>query len=73
MEVFYKLILSFWVCAASYAQSTQNYKFEISFRHLKESVKDEADFLPAVKHWKFLQIDTIILCASGKAHLYYPK
>ena len=27
IEVFYKLILSFWVCATRHAQSTQNKKF----------------------------------------------
>ena len=27
IEIFYKLILSFWVCIASFAQSIQNKKF----------------------------------------------
>ena len=27
IEVFYKLIISFWVCVSSHAQSTQNEKF----------------------------------------------
>ena len=30
IEVFYKLVLSFWVCVAKHAQSTQNNKFAIS-------------------------------------------
>ena len=73
MEVFYKLILSFWVYVVWYAQSTQNNKFAISFQYLMENVKDEVDFLSAVKHQRFLQIDTIILSACGQAGSYYPK
>ena len=45
IEVFYKLVLSFWVCVAKHAQSTQNNKFAISLQYLKENVKDEVDFL----------------------------
>ena len=36
IEVFYNLILSFWVFVASHAQSTQNNKFAISLQYLKE-------------------------------------
>ena len=70
MEVFFKLILSFWVCVARYAQSTQSNKFAIFFQYLKENVKDKVDFLPAVKHQRFLQIDIIILGACGHACPY---
>ena len=73
MEVFYKLILSFWVYVVWYAQSTQNNKFAISFEYLMENLKDEVDFLSAVKHQRFLQIDTIILGACGQAGSYNPK
>ena len=38
-----------------------------------ENVKDEIDFLSAVKHQRFLQTDTIILGACGQAGSYYPK
>ena len=38
MEVFSKLILSFWMCVSRYAQSTQNNKFAISFQYLKEKL-----------------------------------
>ena len=72
MEVFYK-ILSFWVYVIWYAQSTQNNKFARSFQSLMENLKDEVDFLSAVKHQRFLQIDTIILGACGQACSYYPK
>ena len=54
MEVFYKLIFSFF----EHAQSTQNNKFAISLQNLK---KDEVDFLHANKHKGLLQIDTVIL------------
>ena len=49
IKVFYKFILSFWVCVARYAQSIQNNKFAISLQYLKENVKGEAEFLPADK------------------------
>ena len=57
MEVFYKLILSFF----EYAQITQNNKFAISLQHLKKDVCDEVDFLHADKHKGLLQIGTAIL------------
>ena len=43
-----------------HAKSTQSNNFAVSLQYLKESVKDEVDFLPAGKHHKFPQIDTII-------------
>ena len=55
-KVFYKLIVSLWVCRASHAQNTQNNKFAISLQYLKENMKDKVQFLPADKHRKFLQI-----------------
>ena len=73
MEVSHKMIISFWVCVASYAQSIQNHRFAISFQYLKENAKDKVDFLPAVKYQRFLQIDTIILGACGQAYVYYLK
>ena len=56
-----KLLLSLWMCVAMHVQSTLNKKVLIHLQYFKESVKDEVDFLPAVKHQRFLQIDTIIL------------
>ena len=59
IEVFYKLILSFWVCVTRHAQSTQN-KF-VYLAISPEKLGDEVDFLPADKHDSSLQIDTMIL------------
>ena len=66
MKGFYKLI-SFWVCIARYAPSTQNNNFTISFQYFKENVKGEVDFLPSDKLQKFLQIGRIILGMFGQA------
>ena len=49
-KVFYRLIVSLWVCVARHAQGTQNNKFAISLQYLKENVKDEVDSLPGDKH-----------------------
>ena len=59
MEGFYKLILSFWVCATRHAQITQNKKLHIVVISLKNH-GIEVDFLPSVKDKGFLQ-DYIIL------------
>ena len=48
-KVFYKMIVSLWVCVARQAQSTKNSQFAIFLQYLKESMKDEAEFLPADK------------------------
>ena len=61
MEVFYKLILSFY----KHVQSTQNNKFAISLQYLKKDVSDEVDFLHVDKHRGLLQIDTMILMETG--------
>ena len=71
-EVFYKVIVSLWVCIARNAQSTQN-KFAISLQYLKENVKDEVDFLHADKHQRFLQIHTIILGVCVARHAQITK
>ena len=65
IEVFFKLILSFWMCVAKHAQSTQNKKFAVSLQHLKENVNDEVDFLPADKRQRFPQTDTIYFGVCG--------
>ena len=72
-KVFYKLIVSLWVCRASHAQNTQNNKFAISLQYLKENMKDKVEFLPADKHRKFLQIIFIILGVYGQAYQNYLK
>ena len=57
IEVFYKLILSFWVSVARHAQSTLN-KF---LQYFQKNMAHEADFLSADKHKNFLQVDSITL------------
>ena len=47
MGVFYKLILSFWLCVTSHAQSIPKQKVCISLQYLQKSMGDEVDFLPA--------------------------
>ena len=66
IEVFYNLILSFWVCAmcaTRHAQSTQNKKFtypcNISRKAWDGGGGGEVAFLPASKHESFLQVDSI--------------
>ena len=50
IEVFYKSMLSFWVCVAIHTRSTRNKKFiYISLQYLQENMGDKVDFLP-VKH-----------------------
>ena len=66
IKVFYKLILSFWVCAIRHAQITQNNKFPISLQYLKKELSDEVDFLHAGKHESLLQIDSMILMGMVK-------
>ena len=65
-KVFYKLRVSFWMCVARNAQTTQNNKFKMSLHYLKENVKDEVDFLPGDKRQRFLQIETIVLGVCGQ-------
>ena len=72
-KVFYKLIVSLWVCVARHDQSNQNNKFTISLQYLKENVKDEIDFLPGDKRQRLFQSDTIILGVFGKGCPNYSK
>ena len=39
-NVFYKLIVSLWVCAVRHLQNTQNDMLAIFLQHLKENVRD---------------------------------
>ena len=59
-EVFYNLILSFWVWVVRHAQSTQNKKFTYLCNSLK-NVGNEVNFLATNKHQNFLQIHSITL------------
>ena len=60
IKVFYKMIVSLWLCIARHAQSTQNKRFTISLQYVKENVKNEVDILSADKRRRFLQCDAII-------------
>ena len=66
-EVFFKLLVSLWVCVARHTQSTENNKLVISMQYPKQNVNDEVDFLPEDKHQRFLKIDTIILGLCAQA------
>ena len=43
------------------SQSSQNSKFAMSLQYLKKEVRDEVDFLHAIKHQILLQVDFNIL------------
>ena len=60
-KVFYKLIVSLYVCVARHAQNTQNNNFKISLQYIEESMKDEVDFC------RLLQTDFIILGVHDQA------
>ena len=72
IEVFYNLILSFWLCVTRHAQSTQNKKFaylcNISRKH-----GDEVDFFPPDKHGSCVQDDHITFVVHSQACPKYPK
>ena len=53
---FCKLLLSFKVFVAKYAQITQNNKFAISLQYLKKELINEVDFFHADKHQSFLKL-----------------
>ena len=70
MVVFYKLILSFWMCVTRHSQNTQSNIFAISLQYLRKDVSDEVDFLHGDKHKGSLQIVTMIMT---EAFLKFPK
>ena len=82
IEVFYKLILSCWVCATRHAQSTQNkfaslcnlQNFTPCFsgdKYLQKSMGSW--FLAAIKHESLLLVDSIILGLFSQVCPKYPK
>ena len=71
IEVLYKLMLSFWVCATRHGQSTK--EVVISLQYLQRSMGGEVDFLPANKHEFFLQVDNITLGLLNQACPKYRK
>ena len=48
-------------------------KFAIYLQYFKKNVKTEVDLLPAVKHQRFLPVDTIILGVCNQTCRNYPK
>ena len=62
-----------WVCVSRHAQSTQSNKFATSLQYLKKTLKDGVDFLPADKHQRLFQVDTITVGMCDQACPNYPK
>ena len=60
IKAFYKLILSFCVHRARHVQTTRNKKFTY-LPSIPRKTVDEVDFLPAHKHKRVLQVDSITL------------
>ena len=73
IEVFYNLILSFWVYVTRHVQSTQNKKFAYLCNMSRKAFSDEVDFWPADKHENFLQVDIITLSVRSQACAKYPE
>ena len=67
-KVFCKLILSFWVCAARHAESSQNKKFTYLCNSPK-NVENEVNILATNKYQNFLRIDINL----GVRTLPFPK
>ena len=66
VKVFFKLILSFWVCATRHAQSTQNKKLPY-LCNISRKAWGWSWFLPVDKKESFLQVNSITygLCSQG--------
>ena len=73
IEVFYNLILSFWVYVTRHVQSTQNKKFAYLCNMSRKAFSDEVDFLRADKHENFLQVDSITLSVRSQTCAKYPE
>ena len=68
------MVVSLWVSVARQAQKTKNNQFTISLQHLKKKMKDEVDFLPPDKRWRFFEIDIyIVLGVCGQTCPKYLK
>ena len=73
IDVFYKLILSFWVCVAIHTPSTQNKKFSYLCNNFRKVWGTKLIFCLSDKHKKFLQVDTVCLGVLSQACPKYPK
>ena len=65
MEVFYNLILSFWVCVAGHVQISKIRSLHI-FAISSENTSDEVSFLLADKYESFGQGDSITLAVNNQ-------
>ena len=68
IEVFDKLVLSFWGFAGKHAQSTKNKKFAYLFSISRKAWR-WSWFLPVDKLENFLQDDSITLCVCSQISL----
>ena len=71
IEVFYKLILSFWVCVTRHSQSTQN-KFAYLCKISSKAWEMKLIFYLQI-NTSFLQIDSITMGVFSQACPKYPK
>ena len=74
IEVFYKLILSFWLCITT-NQKCPDYlnKVWISSQYLEKNMGYEIHFLPANKYKTFLQINSITFGVHSQTNSKYAK
>ena len=64
IEVFYKVILLFWVSVTPGMPKVPKISF-ISLQYLHKSMRDEVDFLPADKHKSFYKmIVSLMVCIA---------
>ena len=73
IEVFCKLILSFWVCIALHTQSTQNKKFPYIYNISRETWETKLVFCLSDKHKSFLQVDSIFSGVNSQTCPKYLK
>ena len=73
IEVFYKLVLSFWVNIAKHARSIKNKKFVCLCNLYQKTWGLKLIFLPADKHKSFLQVHSITVGIRSQAYAKYPK
>ena len=74
IKVFYKLILSCWVCVARYAQSTQNKKFAYLCNISRKEWRMKLIFCLKINTKVFYKlIVSLCVCAYSQLCLKYPK
>ena len=73
IEVFYKLVLSFWVCIAKHAQSTENKKFAYFSNIFREMWGMKLIVCLQINCESFLQVDSITFGMHSLVYLMYSK